>query len=229
MGPVLADPFVLPFVWHRRRHDCRHAYALLLARRAFGRLVLPLFVSVAMLGASGASARSTEITDVSIRSGVQLKERFFKLQGDLNFKIALSYFADRKLYPNEDGLAEVAFHIKGESGNYSALFVPMAQPSDQPKNLILTAEGPHGINVVLGTVTVDPKDKSVQVLNEQIVVQGTVKVGDGMLKNIMTCTLGNCMPAGFGCLYGGELWTPCFCLWCGGGFIGCAIIHGIFQ
>jgi hypothetical protein len=122
--------------------------------------------------------------------------------------MALSYFAERKLAPNVDGLSEVAFRIKGESGNYSTFFVPMAQPADQPKSLILAAEGPQGTNVVLGTVAVDPKDKAMQVRDEQIVTQGTVKVGNGMLKNIMTCTLGNCVPAGFGCLYGGSYGRP---------------------
>jgi hypothetical protein len=91
------------------------------------------------------------------------------------------------------------------------------------KHLIVYASDPKGDRVTMGTFTTE--GNVVEVKDEQVVVDSKVQPGQGSLKSFFKCSLGACVPAGAGCLYGGPSWAPCFCLWCGGGILACGALE----
>ena len=100
-------------------------------------------------------------------------------------------------------------------------------PKEPLKHLLLSAQGPNGTRVFLGTIT-DEKGR-IEVLEEREAVDGKVQEGRGQLKNFFKCSVVGCVPAGLGCLLGGATWLPCFCLWCGGSVISCGLLEIFFP
>jgi hypothetical protein len=173
---------------------------------------------------------AAEISDMTSRSGAQLKERFSQLsEKNPDLRVAVSYF---KRQPDYDSLVEIAFRVD-KAPEYSRLFFipfidePAGQPKGELKRLVLLAQSPKGTRVLLGTISTETKQPEVK--EENVAVDGKIEPGKGLLKNFFKCSVVTCVPAGLGCLYGGAAWLPCFCLWCGGGVVTCGATELLFP
>jgi hypothetical protein len=192
------------------------------ALRRLGAVLLTAAIALFVLTQVG---HAREATDISFRTGIQLQERLDQEFKDRNGIVALQYFLDGKMSITGDGLAEIKFRVDKE--DYDLFFVPFvdpARPTNELKSLVLSAVGPNGRKTLLGTLI--PREKEPpEVKQENVVVDGKLQPGNGQLKSIFKCSVGSCLPAGLGCLYGGAAWLPCFCLWCGGGIISCSLLE----
>jgi hypothetical protein len=176
-----------------------------------------------------ATASAAEISDITLRSGSQLKDRIGQAYSNPNFKAAVEYFGERQLRIDYDTLVEVKFRADRKPEIYDLLLVPFSEANRNPaeKHLVLLAETPKNSKVLLGTISTEAKPPEVR--EEHVVIDGKVQAGQGSLKNFLKCSGGGCAPAGLGCLYGGPEWLPCFCLWCGGSLVACGLEELFFP
>jgi hypothetical protein len=187
-------------------------------------VVKNLLGAIALLTFSLGPTLAADITDVTLRSGPQLKEHFNEVVAQPNVRAAVRYFDDRKLSPDVAGLTELTFRV--EKDHFDLFFIPFSEPipqagTPQQRHLALSATGPKGNQVLLGAISTEVKPPELK--EENVVVDGKVQPGNGRLKNVVKCSLLGCVPAGLGCLYGGPSWAPCFCLWCGGAVATCSL------
>jgi hypothetical protein len=201
-----------------------------LSAQVIARVRLPVLVIIALiLGYGGLKAGATEISDVSLRSGIQLKDRVGQAFKNANFGAAYQYFSEKDLSLNFEGIVEVRFRADHKPEFYDLLLVPFIQPNRDAGTtyLVVLAETPKSSRVLLGTISIEAK--TIEVKEESIVVDGKIQPGQGTLKNFLKCSAGGCATAGLGCLYGGPDWLPCFCLWCGGSLVACGLTELFFP
>ncbi|MGB7097165.1 MAG: hypothetical protein WBD95_00140, partial [Xanthobacteraceae bacterium] len=129
---------------------------------------------------SGISARAADrFVDITLRTGIQLKEQLGQLAKKYpDVEVGLRYFEDQKLYPEYAGLTELGFRVENKTGYYSLFFIPVsarAPTTNHPNNvhLELSAIGPKGGNVLLGTVS--SEGKQLEVKDEKQVIAGKVE------------------------------------------------------
>ena len=196
------------------------------AIRVVGAIAL---LALSNIHTAAAETRTPNIADLTFKTGPQLKERWGQLTTDNNFNAAVQFFSERKFFPQSDGLTEITFRALDTNKFYGMFFIPFAEatPKEPLKHLLLSAQGPNGTRVFLGTIT-DEKGR-IEVLEEREAVDGKVQEGRGQLKNFFKCSVVGCVPAGLGCLLGGATWLPCFCLWCGGSVISCGLLEIFFP
>jgi hypothetical protein len=104
-------------------------------------------------GSDAVRALAADVEDVTLRTGIQLKERFSQFSAEQNGGAAVGYFAAQKLYADFDGLVEFKFRSRKTQANYSLFFVPFAGGSSANlKHLALSADGPRVNRVLLGSV-----------------------------------------------------------------------------
>jgi hypothetical protein len=102
-------------------------------------------------------------------------------------------------------------------------------PKEGQHDLVLSAEGPNGTNVLLGTVAAESKEaqevksENVVVKDEKAVKDGKVQPGNGQLRKFLGCTAAGCLAGGLRCLVGGPTWPVCFCMGCGIGAVQCGL------
>jgi hypothetical protein len=138
-------------------------------------------------------------------------------------KAAVAFFANDNLKIDPDGLFEIKFRVDKAPDFDNLFFVPFYEKGNELKHVVVLAQTPKSSRVLLGTLAGDPKQPEVK--EEKAAVEGKIQSGQGQLKRFFKCTLVSCVGAGAGCMYGGPAWLPCFCLWCGGSAIGCAIVE----
>jgi hypothetical protein len=191
---------------------------------------LAIFVFVALILNSGVlQAAATEISDVTLRSGIQLKDRVAQAFGNADFRAAHQYFSEKDLSFNFEGIVEVRFRADHKPEFYDLLLVPFSQPKENTnvRHLVVLAETAKHSRVLLGTISTEASTPEVK--EENVVVDGKVQPGRGNMKNFFKCSGTGCAPAGLGCLYGGPEWLPCFCLWCGGSVVACGLTELFFP
>ncbi len=195
-------------VWHARAFS-RQVLGLISAAIFLALFNLPIF------------AADFNFTDITLRSGPQLKEQFSKLLADRDVAAAVQYFAEDKLTPDLNGFTEFQFRAIDTSEYYSLYFIPVSAavssktgPNDNPKHLVLAAKGPKSKKVLLGTVSPKGKEAPPVVTQEKEVIDGNVQAEHGLLTKIFKCSATGCAGAA-GCVYSGPYWIPCTCLSCG--------------
>jgi hypothetical protein len=194
---------------------------------SFSSQVVVLVGALTLAIGQPANAQSTtpQFTDIDLKSGLQLKERFFSLSKNRDVDTAVRYLADQKLTPAPEGFVEFEFGVVGRPGRYDLFFAPYAAaPASTQQHLLLVAEGPKGARVFLADFAVDPKEP-LQVRDEKQVTDGKIVSGENHMKNFLKCSIAGCAPAAAGCVYGVSAWMPCFCLWCGGSVAGCGLLE----
>ncbi len=166
-------------------------------------LVASLVGALTLIALCRAVPAADVIADVTLRSGVQLKDRLAKV--DRNTVVAQQYFDDLKLRLDFNGLTEITFRVVDAKGYYSLFFMPFTEPTPKEgqQHLVLEAEGPKGTRTFLGTISATAKEAP-EVTDEKIVVGGKVEPGHGQLKTFLKCSVAGCVPAGLGCLTGGP-------------------------
>ena len=187
-------------------------------------LAISLVGAITLVTFFAAPAQAVDVTDLTITNGIRLKERLPPAGKNRNLDAAMNYFADRDLKVSLEGLTEIGFRVVDTKDYYDLFFIPFAGPNPKGEEhpLILSATGPKGNNVLLGTVSSDSKGIP-EVKEEKVVVEGKVEPGKGSLNRFFRCAGIGCVPAGLGCVRGGPGWLPCFCLWCGGSAIACGL------
>jgi hypothetical protein len=195
-------------------------------------------VSTVVIGAPCRQAAAADFTDVTISTGVQLKERYFEIAKNQNVSGAFQFFnliassaplpKPSQISPRFEDLSEVKFRIAGTPDRFDLFFIPVDisppqkdVPANMFKPVIVFAEGPHGNKAFVGSI-MQQNNRPPEVINEATISGGKPQASDQLRKFIL-CSTGQCLPAGLGCLRGGPLWAECFCLWCGGGMMGCAL------
>ncbi len=199
--------------------------------RAFGRpLAAGLVIGVALIGTSAPSI-AADITDITFKTGFQLKERAIQTLEDPNVKAAWGYFeSDKKLKPDFAGLVEIKFRVDNSPDLSTLFFMPFYEgpnSKSELKHLVLLAQTPKTSRVLLGEISTETK--SPEVIDERVAVEGKVQEGHGQVKSFFKCSVVGCVPAGLGCLYGGPAWLPCFCLWCGGAVVSCGLLEVFYP
>jgi hypothetical protein len=167
--------------------------------------------------------RATEFSDVTLRTGSQLKDRFARALENPNMRAALGYFAENGLKVDPDGLVDMSFRVDKAPDFDTLLFIPFYERTGEFRHVLVLAQTPKSSRVFLGTLSGDPKQPDVK--EERVVVDGKIQPGQGQLKSFFKCAIVGCASAGPGCLVGGAAWLPCFCLWCGGAAIGCGAVE----
>jgi hypothetical protein len=192
-----------------------------------------LLVTLAVPNCSAQALDPKEFTDVTLKTGSQLKDRLDQLFKDRDVTAAGRYFEERKLLPQADGLAEITFRTVITKETYDLFFIPFAEPRPRlpdVTHLAVSAAGPKGSRVVLGTIAAEGKEPVVK--DENVVVEGKVQPaqpGQAFLKNWLKCAALGCLQAG-ACFAGGPAGALCFCLGCGvGSLAGCAIFEYLFP
>jgi hypothetical protein len=109
-------------------------------------------------------------------------------------------------------------------------FVPFGEPTPTaaaggPKSLVLSAQGPKGSRVILGTISTETKPPTVK--EEHAVLDGKILPSEDHLKKILSCSFIGCVGAAPCFLTPGSI--PCFCLGCGGVAIACALNEALFP
>jgi hypothetical protein len=173
------------------------------------------------------------ITDITVRTGVQLREQLDTLRKKIpQVETGLRYFADQKLYPNSEGLAQYSFRVEQRQPEYYSIFFipvsaenPTAQAEQNVHLEVITLDS-KGANVFLGTVS--SEGKQVEVKDEKQVVGDKVEPSKDYLKRFLKCTAGACVAAA-GCLVSGPAAIPCFCLSCGAATAGCSLLEYFFP
>lgn len=202
-----------------RMWSFRRSPAQVVAPSLVGGLIAALVVLLTLT-----PTRAADFSDVTLRTGSQLKDRLLDtLEKDQNMKAAVAFFADDKLKVDTNGLVEITFRVDKAPDLDKMLFVPFDDKSDGPKHVVVLAQSPKNSRVMLATLSGDPKLPEVK--DEKVAIDGKIQPGQGQLKSFFKCAFVSCVGAGAGCLYGGPAWLPCFCLWCGGSAVGCAIIE----
>lgn len=209
------------------------AQIVLGTQRPCARLLVFSFFALAIVGSNANGADG--VTDVTLHTGVQLKEQIDLLPKKYpEVGVGFKYFADQKLYPNPQGLAELNFRAENKPELYTLFFIPMSgetpaaqagQPSDV--NIELAALDAKGIRVVLGTVSSDGKQFREVKNDRQVLPTGKVESSD-YLKRFFKCTAEGCVGAA-GCLFSGPAAIPCFCLSCGAVAGGCSLLEYFFP
>jgi hypothetical protein len=199
--------------------------------RPLGRsLTTGLVCAIALIGASAPSS-AADITDITFKTGFQLRELAIQSLEDPNVKAAWAYFeGDKKLKPDFEGLVEIKFRVDKSPDLYTLFFMPFYEgpnSKSEQKHLVLLAQAPKTSRVLLGDISTETK--SPEVIDERVAVEGKVQEGHGQLKSFFKCSVVGCVPAGLGCLYGGPAWLPCFCLWCGGAVVSCGLLELFFP
>jgi hypothetical protein len=100
-----------------------------LIRLGCARIAAALIVSLALLGSSP-SAFAAEISDITLRTGAQLKDRIGQAYANPNFKAAAEYFGERGLSIGYDDLVEVKFRADRRPDVYDLVLVPFSQPKE---------------------------------------------------------------------------------------------------
>lgn len=188
--------------------------------RSLPRQILGLVSGVAFIAFASASISAAEFTDITLRSGVQLKADLANSLQDKDVGAAVRFFTDQKLYPEEQGLTKFEFRSVDSFDRYSLFFIPISSAKDY-QNLVLSAQGPKNHKVLLGTIE-KGKDGPV-VTKERQVVNGEVQVSkNDLLKRIAKCIFTGCAGSA-GCVLSGPAWFPCLCLSCGTVIAACGI------
>jgi hypothetical protein len=171
-----------------------------------------------------------DFTDVTLRTGSQLKGRLDQLLKEQpNIRAASRYFEDRKLLPQADGLAEIRFRTTKTKENYGLFFIPFAEekPVVGQTHLAVSAEGPKGSRVILGTISAEGNESTAK--DEGVVVDGKIQPPDQpFLRNWLKCSLVGCAQA-LSCVLSGPAWPACMCLACGVSVAGCGIVEYLFP
>jgi hypothetical protein len=188
------------------------------SRRAASRC--PLIGAVFLLSTPTLAA---EFSDVTVRTGSQLKDRFSKAFENPNVRAAIGYFAEDGLKVDPDGLVDMSFRVDNAPDFDSLFFVPFYERTSEFRHVVVLAQTPKSSRVFLGTLSGDPKQPEVK--EEKVALDGKIQPGQGQLKSFFKCAIVSCASAGAGCLVGGAAWLPCFCLWCGGATIGCGAVE----
>ena len=222
----------------RIRRDLRNVGAFLSQvvnrlKSWFSQLHLMEFIAgvFAMVFFSGPIS-AADISDITFRSGSQLKERFSELyRNNQDFATAVSYF---KRPADIGGLVEISFRVDKAPDLSNLFLVPFIdesrgepKPLGDLKRLVILAQTPKSARVLLGTISTEGTTPEVK--EEKVAVEGKIEPGKGQLKAWFKCTAVGCVPAGFGCLYGGPAWVPCFFLWCGGALVTCGLTELLFP
>jgi hypothetical protein len=171
-----------------------------------------------------------EYSDITLRSGVQLKDQFVILtKENPNVRAALQYYAKEKFFPNAAEFTEYGFRSVKTKEYYRLFFIPViaVAPQDNKKRFILSARGPKAENVFVATVSKEEKEPPV-ITDEKQVIDQKVEPGKGLLKRVFKCSVTGCAGAA-GCILSGPGWLPCFCLSCGTVIAACSITELFFP
>jgi hypothetical protein len=199
-------------------------------RRAFGHCFI-----AAVLGALAISPvhalDAKDFTDVTLRTGAQLKARLDQAFKNQNVGAAARYFEERKLLMQYDGLAEIRFRTVTTKESYDLFFIPFAEssPAAGLTHLAVSAEGPKGSRVIVATISTEGQETAVK--EENVVVDGKVQPpqpGQAFLRNWLKCSLAGCAQA-LACVLMGPGWPACICLSCGASVIGCGVVEYLFT
>lgn len=205
--------------------------------RSFSHKVLWLVSFIAVCGSSTFTSRADEYSDVSLRSGLQLKshlEEALKQYPDV--RVALEFYSKDKFYPDAEAFTEFAFRSQKTKENYRLFFIPVtggdpAIPSagskDNTKRFVLLANGPKTNKVFLATVSKPEKEPPV-VTEEKQVIDKKVQEDAGLLKRVFKCSATGCAGAA-GCVLSGPGWLPCLCLSCGAVVAACSVTELFFP
>jgi hypothetical protein len=202
------------------RFDRRYAQVVTSSRSRWLRLVASLISVIFLLWAP---TRAAEFSDVTMRTGSQLSDRFARALENPNMRAALGYFAENGLKVDPGGLVDISFRVDNAPDFDDLFLVPFYERTSEFKHVVVLAQTPKHSRVLLGTLSGDPKQPEIR--EEKVSVDGKIQPGQGQLKSFFKCAIVGCAGAGPGCLIGGAAWLPCFCLWCGGGAIGCGIVE----
>ena len=194
-------------------------------------LAIIFFIALALHTQPAHALDAKDFTDVTLRTGSQLKGRLDDLYKQPNVSAAIRYFEERKLLPQADGLAEVRFRTISTNENYNVFFIPFAEPRPIAglTHLAVSAEGPKGSKVVVGTISTEGQEAVVK--EENVIVDGKVQPpqpNQAFLKSWLKCSLQGCVGA-LGCAVSGPGWPACMCLSCGAIVITCGITEYLFQ
>jgi hypothetical protein len=191
----------------------------------FGRFLAVLASVAVWIATPYAPCMAADATNVTIVTGPQLKERLGEERKSEDGYAAIRYFEDRgdKIYL--DGLSTVQFQLNNQ--DYSIFFIPFSQSAATSKEgqehpVVLSAKGPKGSKVHLGTVVPHPKEPP-EVKDEKIVVNGKIEISKGQLRNFFRCSVKDCLTSSITCLAVGEAWPACLCLGCGAGVVTCGL------
>lgn len=181
--------------------------------------------AVVLVAVFCAPCMAADATDVTIRTGPQLRERIDREWKTEDGHAAIQYFLERGNKVSVENVSEIQFRSDGK--DHSLLFIPFgttaaSKEGSQEHSFILSTEGPKGPQVFLGTVVTQPKERP-EVKDEKVVVRGKVESDKGQLRNFIKCTAKDCLTASLTCLMGGPEWFPCFCLACGAGAVTCGL------
>jgi hypothetical protein len=214
----IVDLFV---IWLFKRN------AHLLSSQLFRPFSLSLVGAVTLVAC--ASAFAADFTDVTLSTGVQLKDRFSEITANRDVQAASQFFDKLKLHPDFEGLVDVNFREANTPNKFSLFFIPFSGETPSPiTNLILSAQGPRGGRVFLAAITAEKGEKP-QVKYERMVVDRKVEPDAGQFRKFLACSVGACAIPAFGCLTGAPAWLPCFCAWCAGGIVACDLNALLFS
>lgn len=150
------------------------------------------------------------ISDVTFRTGFQLKDRAVEVLANPDVKTAVNYYVERKLSEDFANLVEIRFRANNEPEQRTLLFIPFKdRDAKDLVHLVVLAQSQKNSRVFLGTVSTEAKQPEVKAESE--VVEGKVQPGQDRLKSFLKCAIAGCGSAGLGCVYGAPAWLPCFC------------------
>jgi hypothetical protein len=124
LGAKLAAMAVLRAVW-------RDIWSI----RAFSREVFWLITPAFIVLGIATPSNSQEISDISLTSGVQLKDKgqFETLLKDQDVRAAIQYYTDQKIYVDAEGLTQFNFRSTKTNGFYSPILYPHVISPNQRK------------------------------------------------------------------------------------------------
>jgi hypothetical protein len=208
-----------------------------LKRRAFAQSFAAAVLAASVSPVQALDAK--DFTDVTVQTGSQLKARFEQALKDQNVTAAVRYFEERKLLVQSDRLAEIRFRTATTAEirtvttkeNYDLFFMPFAEakPVAGLTHLAVSAEGPKGARVIVGTISTEGQETVVK--EENVIVDGKVQppqAGQAFLRNWLKCSLVGCAGA-LACALSGPAWAGCMCLACGVNVIACGIAEYLFP
>ncbi len=195
-------------------------------------VILTLFTSAlgqtTTTGTTHAPIDPKDIVDVSLVTGSQARAAIDRpFARDANFRAATAYMQSKNLRLAPETVAQMQFTRASTKERYTLTYIPYAEPVPRREwhHLIVVAEGPKGTRVWAASAVVASDGKDVDVREDVAFTDGKPDPTKGVYKAFIKCALVSCSGAAAGCAYGGAAWVPCFCLWCGGSGIACALVE----
>jgi hypothetical protein len=154
--------------WNRLRGGFPLSSQIGVAPKLTAALLLAIgLIALPLLPVSG---QTSDIADVRITSGQDLRGRLGELMKNPDIRAALQYFENQKLQPYADGLAEVKARRVSTNEALTITFIPLTESTPSPglEHVIVSAEDSKGSKVLLGTISSEPQGAQVQ--DDKIVV-----------------------------------------------------------